>query len=238
MVDADYILSLTEKVNKLLVLQGQEEAKEITTTNSLKDKLMTKFEGFQLPKFDQASWDQYRRLHVTEAKAHISQMKARCTALNQIYVPTQKDQWSLKDKFTVQETNITYCYDFAKMEYDLTKPMKYQFKIILDDFRTAIEYYGETQHYVSLPGSLLGLLDLAQKKGLDMPQLNELLYCFIQKHHVSLLGPATQYIKNEDCRSMFQSLVNAVDPALDKSRVEKASLQKTKRSDQRYHDEN
>ena len=36
MVDADYILSLTEKVNKLLVLQGQEEAKEITTTNSLK----------------------------------------------------------------------------------------------------------------------------------------------------------------------------------------------------------
>ena len=90
---------------------------------------MTKFEGFQLPKFDQASWDQYRRLHVTEAKAHISQMKARCTALNQIYVPTQKDQWSLKDKFTVQETNITYCYDFAKMEYDLTKPMKYQFKI-------------------------------------------------------------------------------------------------------------
>ena len=71
-----------------------------------------------------------------------------------------------------------------------------------------------------------------------MPQLNELLYCFIQKHHVSLLGPATQYIKNEDCRTMFQSLVNAVDPALDKSRVEKASLQKTKRSDQRYHDEN
>ena len=222
MVDADYILNLTEKVNKLLHLSGEEETKEISTTNSLKDKLMAKYEDYDQPKFTQATWDQYRRLQITEAKAQIAATKARCLALNTPYVPTQKDEWSLKDKFTVQESNITYCFDFTKMEYDKIHPMRYQFKILLEDFKTAVEYYGETSDFVSLPGSLMGILNLSQTKGLDLLQLNELLFLFIQKHHSSLLGPATQYMKSGDCRSMFQSLVNAVDPALDKARVEKA----------------
>ena len=73
------------------------------------------------------------------------------------------------------------------MEYDKIHPMRYQFKILLEDFKTAVEYYGETSDFVSLPGSLMGILNLSQTKGLDLLQLNELLFLFFKRYQIMVI---------------------------------------------------
>lgn len=213
--------ALLDFIRKLQREKGEPETiPSARTPTLLKNKLLDKIKGYQLPWGSVADYHQYERLITSKMRKVANDKKATYEARGWLYTDTTLEDLKGERKSICEDKDITRGWDFARRVW-FERPLVYQKDIDLSKFQSEIEYFGDSQ-LISLPGTLEKLLDAAMKKGLDFPLLSELLFSFISKHFGDLLTAAYSYRSEEDPHKLFSLLVERIDLEEEKSKIEKA----------------
>ena len=221
--DPDLFASLIEDVSRLKVGAGidQVEVKPVETATRIKEKLLEKFDQYQLPRMSLAEFYEYALLETRQRLDAATERNQRRRAAGMLIVNADTELYKRNLKtWTCQENNINFGYDFAENRFDMEKPLSFSGEVNIEDYENQyIEYFGDSK-MLSLANSLLGLLRCGERYGFNYKHLTELFHQFLVKYQPELKSAAMRFLTNNDARGIFSLLAENVNNSSERMKIE------------------
>ena len=224
--EENLVIASMEDMNKILKEINEVKQKlglEINinparTVSSIKDQLMERFRNYKQPWMTPAGYDLYSKQNIHRLLSDAKERSNLRRLQGREDDTADSDYWRSIKKFTIESNNAVYGYNFVSKQYDMKSPLAYQKQVEWDDFAHTVQHFDNTGS-LSLPASLLALLETAEARGLESDKLAHLFYLFAKKYYPQLQSPAYVFYQQKDAKSIFSLLLEEIDPATERKKI-------------------